>query len=261
MISFKWPETFFTLMIEFILKRFVFPSLQCWLEVFPVSIVLGLIFGWLSGYLKFRYKLKTGYSRKIFHFLVFTTAGIIGIIGGFEAVQVFGAAIGIVVGYAVLRGYKSKLFHAVARPGDKPYEIFYVIIPFIMTALGGILSSIAFGKYAVIGYITTGWGDAVGEPAGTRWGRHKYRIPTFTGIRAYRSIEGSIAVFIASLTGCILISFIGFHLPVTAVIYTSLLTALTTTVVEAFTFHSIDNLTIQVISTGVFVFSLNSVVR
>lgn len=248
-------------MIEFILKHFDFPSLQCWLTVFPVSIIMGITFGWLSGWLKIKYRMKTGYSRKIFHFLVFTTAGIIGIIGGFEAVQVFGTAIGIIVGYAVLRGYKSILFNAVARPGDKPYERFYVIIPFIMTALGGIVSNIAFGKYAVIGYITTGWGDAVGEPVGTRWGKHRYRVPTFTGIRAYRSIEGSIAVFFASLAGCIIVSLTGFHLPVLTVIYTSLITALITMAVEAFTFHSIDNLTIQVISTWAFVISLNLIIR
>jgi phytol kinase len=248
-------------MIELISKRFVFPSLQCWLIVFPVSIIIGIAFGWLSGWLKNKYKMKTGYSRKVFHFLIFTTAGIIGITGGFEAVQVFGTAIGIVVGYAVLRGYKSRLFNAVARPGDKPYERFYVIIPFLMTALGGIVSNIAFGKYAVIGYITTGWGDAVGEPAGTRWGRHKYRIPTFTGIRAYRSVEGSIAVFLASLAGCIIVSLTGFHLPVLTVIYTSLITAFITMIVEAFTFHSIDNLTIQIFSTAVFVISLNWILR
>ncbi len=248
-------------MIEFISGRLVFPSLQCWLTVFPVSVLAALTFGWLSGWLKTKYNMKTGYSRKIFHFLIFTTAGITGIIGGFEEVQVFGTATGIVVGYAVLRGYKSKLFNAVARPGDKPYERFYVIVPFIMTALGGMLSNIAFGKYAVIGYITTGWGDAVGEPAGTRWGKHRYRIPTFTGILACRSIEGSTAVFLASLAGCIIISFAGFHLAVMAAIYTSMITALITVIVEAFTFHSIDNLTIQVISTWAFVVSLNSILR
>jgi phytol kinase len=248
-------------MIEFISPRLVFPSLQCWLIVFPVSIIIAMTFGWLSGWLKTKYKMKTGYSRKIFHFLIFTTAGIMGIIGGFEEVQVFGTATGIVVGYAVLRGYKSKLFNAVARPGDKPYERFYVIVPFIMTALGGMLSNIAFEKYAVIGYITTGWGDAVGEPVGTRLGKHRYRIPTFTGVRAYRSVEGSIAVFLASLAGCIVVSFAGFHLPVMTVIYTSLITALITVIVEAFTFHSIDNLTIQIISTAAFVISLNPIIR
>jgi len=239
------------------LNRLVFPSLQCWLTVFPVSFIAAIAFGWLSGYLKIRYKLKTGYSRKIFHFLIFTAAVITGISGGFEAVQVFGIAVGIVLTYAVIRGYKNKLFAAVARPGDKPYEKFYIIIPFLMTALGGMVSNILFGNYAVIGYITAGWGDAAGEPAGTRWGKNRYRIPTFTGIRCYRTIEGSIAVFITSFTGCMLVSLIGFQMPVPVIVYTSLITALITMIVEAFTFHSIDNLTVQVISTFAFVTSTN----
>ena len=239
-------------MIEFISKRLVFPTLECWLIVLPVSIIIAIIFGWLSGYIKIRYKLKTGYTRKIFHFLIFTTAGIIGILGGFQAVQVFGTGVGIIVGYAVLRGYKSMLFNAVARPGDKPYEKFYVIIPFLMTAMGGMISNIAFGKYAIIGYITTGWGDAIGEPAGTRWGKHKYRVPTFTGIRSYRSLEGSIAVLAASFAGCILISLFGFHISVPEIIYISLITAIAAMIVEAVTFHSLDNLTIQVVTSGIF---------
>lgn len=242
---------------DILFNRLVFPSLRCWITVFPVSLITGIVFGWLSGYLKIKYKLKAGYSRKIFHFLIFTTAGIAGISGGFEAVQVFGTAVGIILVFAVIRGYKSKLFAAVARPGDKPYEKFYVIIPFLMTVLGGMTSNILFGKYALIGYITAGWGDAAGEPAGTLWGKHRYRIPTFTGIRCYRTVEGSIAVFIASFTGCLLVSLIGFHLPFPPIIYISLITALITMIVEAFTFHSIDNLTIQVISTLTFVTIMN----
>ncbi len=248
-------------MIEFISKRLVFPTLECWLIVLPVSIIIAIIFGWLSGYIKIRYKLKTGYTRKIFHFLIFTTAGIIGILGGFQAVQVFGTGVGIIVGYAVLRGYKSMLFNAVARPGDKPYEKFYVIIPFLMTAMGGMISNIAFGKYAIIGYITTGWGDAIGEPAGTRWGKHKYRVPTFTGIRSYRSLEGSIAVLAASFAGCILISLFGFHISVPEIIYISLITAIAAMIVEAVTFHSLDNLTIQVVTSGIFYLYLKYLIK
>ncbi len=248
-------------MIEFISKRLVFPTLECWLIVLPVSIIIANIFGWLSGYIKIRYKLKTGYTRKIFHFLIFTTAGIIGILGGFQAVQVFGTGVGIIVGYAVLRGYKSMLFNAVARPGDKPYEKFYVIIPFLMTAMGGMISNIAFGKYAIIGYITTGWGDAIGEPAGTRWGKHKYRVPTFTGIRSYRSLEGSIAVLAASFAGCILISLFGFHISVPEIIYISLITAIAAMIVEAVTFHSLDNLTIQVVTSGIFYLYLKYLIK
>lgn len=244
-------------MIEFLSQRLIFPTLEYWIIVLPSSIFIGIIFGWLSGYIKIRYKLKTGYTRKIFHFLVFTTAGLVGILGGFQAVQVFGTGIGIVVIYAVLRGYKSMLFNAVARPGDKPYEKFYIIVPFLMTAMGGMISNIAFGKYAIIGYITTGWGDAVGEPAGTLWGKHKYRVPTFTGIRSYRSVEGSIAVFMASLTGCILFSLFGLHIPAPDILYISFITAIVTMIVEAVTFHSLDNLTIQVAATGVFYLCIN----
>jgi len=176
-------------------------------------------------------------------------------------VQVFGTGVGIIVGYAVLRGYKSMLFNAVARPGDKPYEKFYVIIPFLMTAMGGMISNIAFGKYAIIGYITTGWGDAIGEPAGTRWGKHKYRVPTFTGIRSYRSLEGSIAVLAASFAGCILISLFGFHISVPEIIYISLITAIAAMIVEAVTFHSLDNLTIQVVTSGIFYLYLKYLIK
>jgi phytol kinase len=245
------------MLTDIIFRGLVFPSARCWFTVFPASLVAASVFGWLAGYLKSRYKLKTGYSRKIFHFLVFTAAGIAGISGGFEEVVVFGTAVGIIVIYAVIRGNKSALFNALARPGDKPYEKFYIIIPFFMTAAGGMTSCIFFGRYAVIGFIAAGWGDAAGEPAGTLWGRRKYRIPTFTGITCYRTIEGSIAVFVTSLAGCIILSLAGFNLPVPALLCASFVTALTTTIVEAITFHSIDNLTIQIIATFSFVTSID----
>jgi len=38
-----------------------------------------------------------------------------------------------------------------------------------------------------------GWGDAVGEPVGTRFGRHPYRVPSLAGVPATRTLEGSLA--------------------------------------------------------------------
>jgi len=119
-----------------------------------------------------------------------------------------------------------------------------------MTALGGMLSNILFGEFAIIGYIATGWGDAVGEPVGTRWGRHRYRVPTLTGIKAYRSIEGSIGVFLATFIGCFLFLSTGFDLLFQVVLLTSLTISMATMFVEAITFHSLDNLTIQVTASG-----------
>lgn len=237
-------------MIEFILERWNFPTLNHWLLIFPVSLIAASALGWFTGHLKEKFKLHAGYSRKIFHFFIFSLAAITGLLGGFRAVQVFGASVGLVVLYAVIKGQKSKLFSAMARPTDAPYEKYYIIIPLLMTALGGITSNILFGKLAVIGYITTGWGDAIGEPAGTRWGRHKYRIPTLTGIKCYRSFEGSLAVFLASFLGCIAVLLLGFSLPASHIFILAFCVSVTAVLIEALTFHSLDNLTIQICSTA-----------
>lgn len=243
-------------MLEFVRRIWEFPSLNEWMIFLPIGLILGGLFGWLTGYLKDRFSLKTGYSRKMFHFIIFTLATIVGLTAGFQAVQVFGIAIGIVVVRAVLQGEKNPLFRAIARPTDAPYEKYYIVTPFLMTAAGGILSNILFGKLAVIGYAVTGWGDAVGEPVGTRWGEHTYRVPTLTGIKCYRSLEGSLAVFIASLTGSFIVLSFGFHLPVGASFLAALSVAMIATLVEAVTFHSLDNLTLQVAATAAAAFVL-----
>ena len=121
-------------MIDFLFTRWTFPSSLSMVIDFPCRILFGSIIGWYTGVLKEKYNLSVGYSRKIFHFTIFSLAGIIGVIDGFPAVQVFGAAIGLVVGYAVLRGAGSKLYIAVARPSDAPFERFYIVVPFLMTA-------------------------------------------------------------------------------------------------------------------------------
>jgi phytol kinase len=244
-------------MLEFVRRLWEFPSLNEWMIFLPLGLILGGLFGWLTGYLKDRFSLKTGYSRKMFHFIIFTLAAIMGLTTGFQAVQVFGVAIGIVVVRAVLQGEKNPLFRAIARPTDKPYEKYYIVIPFLMTAAGGMLSNILFGKWAVIGYAVTGWGDAVGEPAGTRWGKHKYKVPTLKRIDCYRSLEGSLAVFIASLTGSFIVLSFGFHLPVNMSFLAAVSVAMISTLVEAITFHSLDNLTLQVAATATAVYTLN----
>lgn len=243
-------------MLEFVKRLWTFPSLYEWMIFLPAGVILGSLFGWLTGYLKDRFLLKTGYSRKMFHFIIFTIAAIVGLTAGFQAVQVFGVAIGIVVMRAVVQGEKNPLFRAVARSTDAPYEKYYIVIPFLMTAAGGLLSNIIFGKLAVVGYVVTGWGDAVGEPAGTRWGKHKYRVPTLTGIQCYRSLEGSLAVFFASLTGSFIVLYFGFHLPVDTGFLAALSVAVISTLVEAITFHSLDNLTLQIAASGTALFIL-----
>ncbi len=243
-------------MIEFLTNLWTFPTLQEWMIFLPAGLIVGSFFGWLTGYLKDSFTLKAGYSRKIFHLIIFSLAALIGLTAGFQAVQVFGVAIGLVVMWAVVQGEKNPLFRAVVRPTDAPHQKYYIVIPFLMTAAGGMLSNILFGKLAVVGYAVTGWGDAIGEPAGTRWGKHRYRVPTLTGIECTRSLEGSLAVFIASLTGACVVLYFGFHLSVNTALITSLSVAMLSTLVEAITFHSLDNLTLQVAATATALYTL-----
>ncbi len=238
-------------MTESITAAFALPPLSLWLTIFPFGIVSGCVAAWVVCYCREKYRLKVGYTRKIFHFIIFTLAAVTALWQGFAAVKVFGVALGFVVGYALLRGKESTFYRTLARPNDAPHETFYILFPYLMTALGGMVSNILFGKFALIGYIATGWGDAVGEPVGTRWGQHRYRVPTLTGIVSYRSLEGSAAVFLASFLGCGCVLFFGYSLPFLSALWLALLLALVTALVEAITFHSMDNFTIQAASSGV----------
>ena len=140
------------------------PSLGDLAQYGSVGLVAGVLFGLGAGALRDRLRLRVGYTRKIYHFAIFTIAAVIGVRGGFAAVQAYGGAVALVVLFAVWRGERSALFRAVARPTDAPHQRFYIIVPLFMTALGGLASNLLFGPCAVVGYAVTGWGDAVGEP-------------------------------------------------------------------------------------------------
>lgn len=244
-------------MIEWIARQWEFPGLHEWLAYLPIGLWVGFGSSRLTAFVKEKYRLPVGYSRKVFHFLIFTFAGIFGWIGGFPAVQVFGASIGAVVGEAVLNGSRSSLYTALARPSDAPYEKLYIVVPFCMTALGGMLSNLLFNEFALIGYIAAGWGDAVGEPVGTRWGKHRYRVIDITNMKTYRSLEGSMAVLIACWMGCALVLSFGYNYSLVDIVTPSLQIALLTTLVEAVSLHSMDNFTIQLAASGYCYFLLS----
>src|SRR5688572_25647261 len=78
----------------------------------PSALMLGglLAFIWsycclrFAGHLKTKIHLRTGYTRKVFHVLIFVSAVVVQAFGGFAAVCVFGMMVSLVVGLAVLRG-------------------------------------------------------------------------------------------------------------------------------------------------------------
>jgi phytol kinase len=163
----------------------------------PLGLAWAALCLLFSGYLKKARGVKTGYTRKVFHFSIFGSVVVIQWLWGTPMVCLFGGMTTLVVFYAVFRGAGSTLYEAMAREQDEPHRTHYIVVPYFATLLGGLTSNIMFGELAIVGYLVTGFGDAIGEPVGTRFGRHRYRTPSFTSVESTRSLEGSLAVFAA----------------------------------------------------------------
>ena len=219
------------------------PSLVIWLG--PASIAYAGAAAALAGHLRMVRNVRTPYTRKIFHFIIFTAAGLLQIFLGLPAVVVFGSVTSAFVLYAVWRGDGFPFYEAMARPTDAPSRTLFILIPLVTTALGGVLSNLFFPAWAFVGYLVCGWGDAVGEPVGTRWGRHRYSVPSMLGVPSTRSVEGSAAVCVAGTCAtAAALALMGYGAATIAIIAVG--AGVAGALVEAISTHGLDNLTVQV---------------
>lgn len=225
-----------------------FPTGQEILLIGPLFLLWALGSLWLAGWLKRDKNLQTGYTRKIFHFLIFSSAAGIQAFWGVRLVCLFGGMTSLVIFYAVLRGNGHLLYEALAREKDTPHRTYYILTPYVATLLGGLSSNILFSEAALAGYLVAGLGDAVGEPVGTRFGKHTYRVPSFKGVPAIRSYEGSAAVCVISLVATIIAFSISPHLifPSHALLIIPAI-ALLSAFLEAVSPHGWDNAVMQVV--------------
>ncbi|NJD09358.1 MAG: hypothetical protein FIB01_02565, partial [Gemmatimonadetes bacterium] len=138
------------------------PDLPTTLLVTPVALACGLLAATLVARLR-RGGMRVPYTRKIFHFCIFTAVTIVQLRWGLPGVTVFGSLVSLLVLGAVLRGDGHPLFEALARPTDAPHRARFVLVPLLTTALGGGFANLLFPGYAWVGYLVCGWGDAVGE--------------------------------------------------------------------------------------------------
>jgi phytol kinase len=229
--------------------RFV-PTLSTVAVVAPLGLLFGLLWGAVAAHLRLQRGVRAPYTRKLFHFGVFTLAALIQWVWGVSGVVVFGCVIALVVLHAVFRGMGYPLFEALARPGDAPHHAFFIVVPLVTTAVGGVAANLLFPPYAFIGYLVCGWGDAVGEPAGTRWGKHHYRVPSLAGIEVTRSLEGSAAVLgVGTLAALLGLLFSGFS--AAEALRIAAAAGIAGALTEAFSSHGLDNLTVQLAAAGV----------
>jgi len=213
----------------------------------PAGLAWSLTSLWLAGRLKQK-GFQTGYTRKVFHFLIFGTVAALQWRLGTPAVCLFGGACSVVVFLAVWLGSGNMLYEALAREKDRPHRSFFVLLPYFTTLAGGLASNILFGPFAIVGYLATGLGDAVGEPVGTMMGRHPYKVPSLRGVPATRSVEGSIAVFISSAVSIRLAAAISPQMAFSSFSWARVaIMAAACAIAEAVSPHGWDNATLQII--------------
>ncbi|MFO7693421.1 MAG: hypothetical protein R6V57_10085 [Vicinamibacterales bacterium] len=200
---------------------------------------------WFAGWLQ-RRGARTGYTRKVFHFLIFSTVALLEWRLGTPSVCLFGAACTVAVFTAIGLGPGSLLYEAIARPNDAPHRTHFVVVPYLATLVGGLASNLAFGPAAVAGYLVTGLGDAIGEPVGTMFGKHVYRVRSLSSVPATRSLEGSAAVFVMSAIALLLAAAASPQIALPgAGVAKVLIIAAASALVEAASPHGWDNLTMQ----------------
>jgi phytol kinase len=222
------------------------------LREFTIGGPLG--FAWAIGalsiavVLKSRFGWKTGYTRKLFHFTIFGTVAILHYLLGTRAVCLFGAMTSAVVFLAVLLGSGNILYEAMAREKDEPHRTWYILVPYFATFVGGVASNILFSTGAIAGYLVCGVGDAIGEPVGTMFGKHKYRVPSLASVVSFRSIEGSAAILLTSwMSVCAVIMLSAPLISKMDVCLVALVIAAVSTFIEAVSPHGWDNATMQIV--------------
>ena len=233
-----------------LIKPFL-PDLEIVQQVFWPVLALTICSAAFVGWLRVKQRVRIPYTRKIFHFIIFSAAGLLQYYYGLQAVSLMGGMVFLLVLVAVFFGDKIWFYQALARETDAPHQKKFIILPLLATAFGGIIANILFPQTAFIGYFVGGWGDAIGEPVGTRWGKHRYTVPTLFGVKATRSLEGSLAVFIMSATIATLCILQLTASSIAMAILFGIICGLAAAVVEAISSHGLDNLTIQLVAAGV----------
>lgn len=220
------------------------PSPGVGLRVTVLALVVGVAGALWASILRER-GMRVAYTRKVFHFVIFTAAAVVHGFWELSGTVVFGSVIAGMVLAAVTKGEGHPFYEALAREKDRPHRTLFIVVPLVTTAVGGLLAAMLTGPFAMVGYLAAGWGDAVGEPVGARWGRHPYRVPSLAGVPATRTVEGSAAVFlVASLASAAALIAIGqgastwWAAPTCGAVAAG---------VEAVSNHGLDNLTVQVV--------------
>lgn len=218
------------------------PYYDIYTNIFPIlwtilALMLPPITLAVAGFLN-NNGVKDGYTRKIFHFVAFGSTAIFLKYAPLNTTLVLIIIGALSVGIACLAGNAFSWFNGIRRTSDYPNETLYVVLPLLSTIVWLTIGAILFDRFImIIGTICVAIGDAIAEPIGVKFGKHKYNVFSLTGNTSQRSLEGSLSVFIM----CAMIIFL-----FTNNLTLSLGVGLLSSFIEAISPRGTDNLTLPV---------------
>ena len=226
--------------------NFLITEISKFLLFWVLSYVLG---NWV-----FHRNVKVNYTRKIHHFsllfipLFFATyfpydrSGIISLIGSLAFVWTLFPFI-----FREKNTVIQRCFLGIDRPEDRPHTLLWLFTQFLASIMVIIPIAIVSEVFFDIAWENIGLfviclamiGDGFAEPVGVRFGKRRYKtFALFTRKRYFRTVEGSLAVFVSTLL--VVIVFNGLFTS-EQFLYAILIFPLAITITEALSPHTWDS--------------------
>ncbi len=238
------------------------------LDVFRVVTFIAMVSGtWVGvGVLKSRAWLRIGDARKINH-VAALAGGVLWFSSGDPLRDRVSCHVAVIVLLGLLMaacrwrewGLFRYAFVGYARESDRPHDGFHVWFSWIVSIVGLKLVDVVFDSMDLTRCVALvlGLADAVGEPIGSRFGRHRYAVrDVWSTAPRQRSWEGTLAV--AAMTALVVFACVsptvlgpwslslatGMTWSLSTRLALALLAGVVISLVEAWTPHGLDNLTI-----------------
>lgn len=187
-------------------------------EIIPWARVLTYLFlstfflGNISSYLKIKFLINSGYTRKINHIgIMLISAPLIAFLPDhILKPTLFVSSILLTVIYIIAAVSKKKLIHGIIfgslRDRDNPNSKFFFFLPFLTFNIAIALSTTIFPFNIIrVAFFTVAIADGLAEPIGLFFGKNNtYKVKDFIWKRYNtKSIAGSFLVFFASFLICL----------------------------------------------------------
>lgn len=204
------------------------------LQIAPAAVWVGLII--FIAWVVYRF---TDSEAEIIRKIVHIGMGNVILIAWWLDIPAYvGITASVFASLITLLSYKFPILPGINSVGRQSLGTFFYAVS--IGVLMGIFWYLHQPQYAVLGIMIMAWGDGLAALIGKRFGKHKYIV-----FGAQKSWEGSLTVTLSSYFICVTLLFIvQGNIWQTWII--SLIVALIATILEAFSFLGIDNLTVPI---------------